>query len=63
MTRLTQIEIDALTSLGIDAIRRYAEWGHRSTTYFICFAAGLLIAASFLHIIPKAVQMNPGAPS
>ncbi|MCO6442171.1 MAG: ZIP family metal transporter [Nitrococcus mobilis] len=51
-----------VTSLGIYTIRKYADWGHRNTTYFICFAAGVLIAASFLHIIPKSFSMNPRAP-
>lgn len=50
-----------VTSLGIYTIRRYAAWGHRNTTYFMCFAAGVLIAASFLHMIPRSLEMNPGA--
>jgi len=28
----------------------------------MCFAAGVLISASFLHIIPKSLAMNPKAP-
>lgn len=28
----------------------------------MCFAAGVLISASFLHMIPKAFSMNPQAP-
>jgi zinc transporter ZupT len=52
-----------VTSLGIYTIRRFAAWGQRNTTYFMCFAAGVLIAASFLHIIPKAFAMNPLAPA
>ncbi len=51
-----------VTFLGIYTIRRYADWGHRNTTYFMCFAAGVLISASFLHIIPKSFSMNPRAP-
>jgi zinc transporter ZupT len=51
-----------VTSLGIYTIRRFAAWGQRNTTYFMCFAAGVLIAASFLHIIPKSFTMNPQAP-
>jgi len=27
----------------------------------MCFAAGVLISASFLHIIPKSFSMNPHA--
>ena len=51
-----------VTSLGIYTILRYAAWGHRNTAYFMCFAAGVLISASFLHIIPKSFSMNPQAP-
>jgi zinc and cadmium transporter len=52
-----------VTSLGIFTIRRFSDWGQRNTTYFMCFASGVLIAASFLHIIPKSFSMNPQAPA
>ena len=62
-TALTTSALAALvTSLGIYTIRRFADWGHRNTTYFMCFAAGVLISASFLHIIPRSFSMNPQAP-
>jgi len=48
-----------VTSLGIYTIRNYVDWGQRNSTYFMCFAAGVLISASFLHIIPKSLSMNP----
>lgn len=51
-----------VTSAGIFTIRRFADWGHRNVTYFICFAAGMLISASFLHLVPKSLSMNPHAP-
>jgi zinc and cadmium transporter len=51
-----------VTTLGIYTIRRFRDWGQRNTTYFVCFAAGVLIAASFLHIIPKSFAMAPRAP-
>jgi zinc transporter ZupT len=51
-----------VTSLGIYTIRRFSNWGQRNTVYFMCFAAGVLIAASFLHIIPKSFTMTPRAP-
>jgi zinc transporter ZupT len=50
-----------VTSSGIYIIRKYVIWGQRNITYFICFAAGVLISASFLHIIPKSLSMNPDA--
>ncbi|MEE4136334.1 MAG: ZIP family metal transporter [Desulforhopalus sp.] len=52
-----------VTSSGIYTIRRYTAWGERNTTYFICFAAGVLISASFLHIIPKSFAMTPNGPA
>ena len=50
-----------VTSIGIYTIRRFGGWGQRNTTYFMCFAAGVLISASFLHIVPKSLSMNPDA--
>ena len=51
-----------VTTLGIYTIRRFSDWGHRNTTYFMCFAAGVLISAAFLHIIPKSFSMDEQAP-
>jgi ZIP family zinc transporter/zinc and cadmium transporter len=51
-----------VTTIGIYVIRRYEKWGRENTIYFVCFAAGVLISVSFLHIIPKAFSMNPSAP-
>lgn len=51
----------AVTSLGIYTIRHFESWGRRNTTYFMCFAAGVLVSASFLHIIPRSFAMNPQA--
>ena len=50
-----------VTTSGIYVIRRFQDWGRRNATYFSCFAAGVLIAVSFLHIIPKSLGMNPHA--
>jgi zinc transporter ZupT len=58
----TSLVAALVTSLGIYTIRRFADWGQRNTTYFMCFAAGVLISASFLHIVPKSFSMNPQAP-
>ena len=51
-----------VTSIGIYIIRRFEQWGREHTIYFVCFAAGILISVSFLHIIPKAFSMNSNAP-
>ena len=53
----------AVTTIGIFAIRRFEAWAYNNTTYFICFAGGVLIAVSFLHIIPTSFTMNPEAPT
>jgi zinc transporter ZupT len=51
-----------VTTAGIFVIRKYEAWGRRNTTYFACFAAGVLISVSFLHIIPTAMAMHAQAP-
>jgi len=58
----TSILAAAVTSLGIYTIRRFTDWGQRNSTYFMCFAAGVLVSASFLHIIPKSFTMTSRAP-
>lgn len=52
----------AVTTAGILVIRYFEPWGRRNTTYFACFAAGVLISVSFLHIIPTAFAMSARAP-
>jgi zinc transporter ZupT len=52
-----------VTTIGIYVIRRFERWGRENTIYFICFAAGVLISVSFLHIIPKAFSMNANSPA
>lgn len=51
-----------VTTIGIYVIRHFEAWGGKNTTYFSCFAAGVLISVSFLHIIPKSFDMNEHAP-
>lgn len=50
-----------VTTSGIVAIRRFETWARQNATYFACFAAGVLIAVSFLKIIPTSLAMNPQA--
>jgi len=52
-----------VTASGIYVIRRYEAWGRKNSIYFVCFAAGVLISVSFLHIIPKSFEMNAHAPA
>ena len=46
------------TTCGIYAIRQREAWARRNMTYFMCFAAGVLVSASLLHLIPEAVSMS-----
>ncbi len=63
LTALGASSLAALvTSTGIYVIRRYEKWGRQNNIYFVCFAAGVLISVSFLHIIPKSFSMNVNAP-
>jgi zinc and cadmium transporter len=52
----------AVTIAGIVAIRRYEDWALWNASYFACFAAGVLVSVSFLHIVPKALALSPSAP-
>ncbi|SHE32411.1 zinc transporter, ZIP family [Modicisalibacter ilicicola DSM 19980] len=59
----TSLAAALVTSLGIFVIRYFSRWGSRNTTYFMYFAAGVLISSSFLHIVPRALSMNAQAPA
>lgn len=52
-----------VTAIGIYSIRHFEAWGRRYSIYFVCFAAGVLISVSFLHIIPKSFEMSVHAPA
>jgi zinc transporter ZupT len=47
-----------VNGLGILAIFRYQEWAERAKTYFMCFAAGILISTPLILALPKAIQSN-----
>ena len=51
-----------VTTIGIYVINKHEKWGNKNIAYFISFAAGVLISVSFIHIIPKSISMNQGAP-
>jgi zinc transporter ZupT len=53
----------AVTTAGIHMVRRHEVAARRDATYFACFAAGVLIAVSFLHIVPRSFAMSPQAPT
>jgi zinc transporter ZupT len=52
-----------VTMMGIFVIRRYQHWGSANIAYFMSFASGVLIAVSFIHMIPTAFVMNTNAPT
>ena len=52
-----------VTATGIYTIRHFERWGRKYSIYFVCFAAGVLISVSFLHIVPKSLEMNARAPA
>lgn len=53
----------AVTTTGILVIRRFEAWARVNATYFACFAAGVLIAVSLLHIVPRSFEMTAQAPA
>jgi len=59
---LASLIAGVVTTTGIFAIRRFEKWARQNVTYFACFAAGVLISVSFLHIVPTALAMNSQAP-
>jgi zinc and cadmium transporter len=59
---VTSLLACSVTMIGIYMIRKYEEWGKKSVAYFMCFASGVLISVSFLHIVPESFEMNTNAP-
>lgn len=51
-----------VTTAGILAVRHFSDWGRNNTTYFACFAAGVLISVSFLHLVPESLALTADAP-
>lgn len=60
---LASLSAGLVTTIGIYMIRWHEAWGRANVIYFMSFAAGVLIAVSFLHIVPNAVQLNERAPA
>jgi zinc and cadmium transporter len=51
-----------VTTSGILTARRFAKEAQQSASYFMVFAAGVLLSVSFLHIVPRSFSMAPQAP-
>jgi len=47
-----------INSLGILILFRYRKWAEKAKTYFMCFAAGILISTPLLLALPQAVEKN-----
>jgi zinc transporter ZupT len=48
----------AVTTTGVVAISRFEEWAQRNAVHFKGFAAGMLIAVSILHLLPRAFSLS-----
>jgi len=51
-----------VTTVGILLISKHQQWARKQSVHLKSFAAGLLIAISFIHIIPKSFEMQRAAP-
>lgn len=47
-----------VNGIGIFAIFKYREWAEKAKTYFMCFAAGILVSVPLILILPKAIQKS-----
>ncbi|MBN1664302.1 MAG: ZIP family metal transporter [Deltaproteobacteria bacterium] len=47
-----------VNGVGIFAIVKYRAWAERTKTYFMCFAAGILISTPLMLALPQAIQKN-----
>jgi zinc and cadmium transporter len=64
MTALGASALAALvTTIGIFVIRRFEGWARDNITYFMAFAAGVLVAVSLVHMVPEAIAMSAHAPT
>lgn len=52
----------AVTTAGIVTIRRYEAWALANAPYFACFASGIRVTVSFLHIVPNSIRLSTSAP-
>ena len=47
-----------VNSIGIFAIFKYKEWAEKTKSYFMCFAAGVLITVPLTFALPNAIEKN-----
>ena len=48
----------AVSTTGIVIIGRFESWAERNSVYFKSFAAGMLLAVSILHLLPRAFSLS-----
>ncbi len=51
-----------VTTIGIFVINKFKKTGLKNVAYFMCFAAGVLITVSFMHILPESFELSKQAP-
>ena len=47
-----------VNGIGILAIFKHSEWAEKAKTYFMCFAAGVLVSVPLVLILPKAIEKS-----
>jgi len=55
------ISAAVINGLGILTIYKNREWAEKTKTYFMCFAAGVLISVPLMSAFPEAVEKNHNA--
>lgn len=55
------ISAAVVNTLGILTIFRFREWAKKVKTYFICFAAGMLISTPLMLALPNALEKSSNA--
>jgi len=55
------ISAAAINGIGILTIYKYKKWAESTKTYFMCFAAGVLISVPLMSAFPEAVEKNHNA--
>jgi len=58
---LFAISSAVVNTAGIYAVYKNKNWVEKTKTYFMCFAAGLLISAPLMFALPDAIKKNPYA--
>ncbi len=52
----------AVTTLGIATVWRFHDWATRYDAILSAFAAGILLAAALIHVLPESIELTDAAP-